>query len=107
MLDVAFASAPEIIRELGQRLRSQRLAKSVTQGELASRAGVSAGAIKTLEATGLTTVETFVRAVQALGLADQLADFLVLRPTTSIADMEKAQAAQRQRVRHPTARRRP
>ena len=107
MLDVAFATAPELIRELGQRLRTQRLAKSVTQQELAVRAGVSVGAIKKLEATGLTTMETYVRAVQALGLVDELADFMTLRPTTSIAAMEKAQAAQRQRVRHPAARRRP
>ena len=56
MFDVAFATAPELIRELGQRLRTQRLAKSVTQQELAVRAGVSVGAIKKLEATGLTTM---------------------------------------------------
>jgi transcriptional regulator with XRE-family HTH domain len=107
MFDMAFATAPELIRELGHRLRAQRLGKSVTQGELAVRAGVSVGAIKKLEATGLTTMETYVRAVLALGLVDELADFMKLRPTTSIAAMENAQAAQRQRVRHPTARRRP
>ena len=107
MFDLAFATAPELIRELGQRLRTQRLAKSVTQQELAVRAGVSVGAIKKLEATGLTTMDTYVRAVQALGLVDELADFMTLRPTTSIATMEKAQAARRQRVRHPAAGRRP
>lgn len=107
MFDIAFATAPEVVRELGQRLRAQRLAKSVTQQDLAARAGVSVGAIKKLEATGLTTMETFVRAVQALGLIDDLADFMRLRPTTSIAEMEKAQAAQRQRVRHPAAPRPP
>jgi transcriptional regulator with XRE-family HTH domain len=107
MFDMAFATAPELIRELGHRLRAQRLGKSVTQRELAVHAGVSVGAIKKLEATGLTTMETYVRAVLALGLVDELADFMKLRPTTSIAAMEKAQAAQRQRVRHPAARRRP
>lgn len=103
MFDIAFATAPEVVRELGQRLRTQRLAKSVTQQELAARAGVSVGAIKKLEATGRTTMETYVRAVQALGLIDDLADFMQLRPTTSIAEMEKAQTAQRQRVRHKAA----
>jgi transcriptional regulator with XRE-family HTH domain len=107
MFDLAFASAPELVRALGQRLREQRLAKPVTQDELAVRAGISVGAVKKLEATGLTTMETFVRVVQALGLVDELVDFMVLRPTTSIAAMEKAEAAKRRRVRHPVARRRP
>ena len=107
MFDVTFATAPEIVRELGQRLRAQRLAQSVTQEELAARAGVSVGAIKKLEATGLTTMETYVRAAQALGLIDDLVDLMTLRPTTSIAAMEKAQAAKRQRVRHRAAPRQP
>ena len=107
MFDIAFATAPEVVHELGQRLRAQRLAKFVTQQELAARAGVSVGAIKKLEATGLTTMETYVRAVQALGLIDDLADFMQLRPTISIAEMEKAQTAKRQRVRHSSAPRPP
>lgn len=104
MFDVAFATAPELVRELGQRLRAHRLAMSVTQDELAARAGISVGAVKKLEATGLTTLETYVRTVQALGLVDELADFMALRPATSIAAMEKAQAATRLRVRHPATR---
>ena len=107
MFDVTFATAPEIVRELGQRLRAQRLAKSVTQEDLAACAGISVGAIKKLEATGRTTMETYVRAAQALGLVDDLVDFMKLRPTTSIAEMEKEQAAKRQRVRHPAAPRQP
>ncbi|MBB4219432.1 helix-turn-helix domain-containing protein [Variovorax guangxiensis] len=101
MLDVAFATVSELVEALGQRLRAQRIAQSLTQAELAQRAGVSGSAIKTLESTGMTTLETFVRVIQALGLVDELADLLTLRPTTSIAAMEQAQAAQRQRVRHP------
>lgn len=101
MLEVAFATVPELVEALGQRLRSQRIAQSLTQAELALRAGVSGSAIKKLESTGMTTLETFVRVIQALGRVDELADLLTLRPTTSIAAMEQAQAAQRQRVRHP------
>ncbi|MCC4595078.1 helix-turn-helix domain-containing protein [Xanthomonas campestris pv. phormiicola] len=101
MFDVAFATVPELVETLGQRLRAQRIAQSLTQAELATRAGVSGSAIKTLESTGMTTLETIVRVIQALGLVGELADLLTLKPTTSIAAMEKAQAAQRQRVRHP------
>ncbi|PPU78209.1 MULTISPECIES: helix-turn-helix domain-containing protein [Xanthomonas] len=101
MRDVSFATVPELMEVLGQRLRSQRIAQSLTQSELATRAGVSGSAIKTLESTGATTLETMVRIVHALGLVDALADLFSLQPTASIAAMEKAQAAQRQRVRHP------
>ena len=100
--DFAFATAPEILRELGQRMRQQRVAKSLTQEELALKADVSVGAIKKLESTGLTTMDTFVRAVAALGLVDELSNFLALRPSLSIAEMEeRATTAPRKRVRHP------
>ena len=102
MHDFAFAAAPEILRELGQRMRHQRLAKSLTQEDLALKALVSVGAIKKLESTGLTTMDTFVRTVAALGLVDELSNFLVLRPSGSIAEMEeRATTSPRKRVRHP------
>lgn len=101
MFDAEFATVPELVQALGQRLRAQRIAKSLTQADLATRAGVSVSAIKKLEATGLTTLETFVRVIQALGLVDELTHLLTLRPTTSIAAMEAAQATPRQRVRRP------
>ncbi|MEC3888893.1 helix-turn-helix domain-containing protein [Xanthomonas campestris] len=101
MIDVAFATVSELVEALGQRLRAQRIAQSMTQAELAMRAGVSSGAIKTLESTGMTSLDTIVRVIRALGLVDELADLLTLKPTTSIAAMEKEQVSQRQRVRHP------
>ena len=101
MFDAEFATLPELVQALGQRLRAQRFAKLLTQAELAARAGVSVSAIKKLEASGLTTLETFVRVIQALGLVDELTHLLTLRPTTSIAAMEAAQDAPRQRVRRP------
>ena len=104
MLDLGFATVPEIVQELGRRLREQRLAKSLTQSELAKRAGISVGAVKILESTGRTSMETYVRAVWALGLADELANFMLVPAPMSIAALEKASAPPRQRVRHPSPR---
>ncbi|HSI58799.1 MAG TPA: transcriptional regulator [Ideonella sp.] len=98
MLDFSFATSSEIVRELGRRLRAQRLASLMTQQELASRAGVALGSVKTLESTGRTTLETFVRVAQALSLVSELADILALKPQTSIAAMERAERATRQRA---------
>lgn len=104
MLDLGFATVPEIVQELGLRLREQRLAKSLTQSELAKRAGISVGAVKILESTGRTSMETYVRAGWALGLVDELANFMLVREPTTIASMEKAAAPARKRVRHPSPR---
>ena len=56
----------EILRELGARLRMQRLAQSLSQRELAHMAGLSLGALRKLETAGQCTLETLIRAVQNL-----------------------------------------
>lgn len=90
--------ANEILQALGQRLRAQRLAQGVPQRELAQMAGLSLGALRKLESSGQSSLETLVRVVQALGLVDELEDLFVLK-RQSIAQMEQAEAAsQRQRA---------
>jgi transcriptional regulator with XRE-family HTH domain len=85
------------------RLRVQRLARSITQEELAGRAGVAVGSVKKLESTGNTTLRTFISVVQALSLTDEFAAILALKPQTSIAAMERAESATRQRARRRKA----
>lgn len=97
MLDFAFATPEEICAELGTRLKRQRLAQALSQHELAQRAGVSVGTVKNLEGKGQSSVETLVHIVSALGLADALANLFELK-VTSIAAMEGAERAQRQRA---------
>jgi transcriptional regulator with XRE-family HTH domain len=104
-VDFSFADRSEILQELGQRLRRQRLAQELTQQELAGMAGVAPGTIKKLESNGTSSLETVVRVVQALGLTDELQALFVL-PSQSIAQMEQAeQARQIQRVRAPRRKR--
>lgn len=97
MLDFKLASASEVCEHLGQRLRAQRLAQLLTQADLAARAGVSTGTVRTLENTGLVSADSLVRVALTLGLANTLQPLFEL-PQLSIAQMERAQLAQRQRA---------
>lgn len=97
MLDFTFSTSDEITAELGLRLKAARLSQSLTQADLAERAGISVGTVKALERTGQTSVASLVRVVQALGLTDQLQSLFVVK-VQSIAEMEQVQLAKRQRA---------
>ena len=101
MLTLIIKSADENCAALGQRVRQLRLQQNLTQSELGARAGVSFGAVRKLEASGQTTLSTFVKCVQALGAAKELETLLKPEPR-SIADWEAAaRAVQRRRARSP------
>lgn len=89
----------ELQRALGERLRAQRLVQELPQRELAQMAGLSLGALRKLEGSGQCSLETLIRVVQALDLADELENLFKLK-RQSIAQMEQAAAAQ-QRQRAP------
>lgn len=101
MLGFQLSTSDEIIREIGQRLRAQRMVKSMTQEELAARAGVGIGAVKKLEAGGNATLQTLVRVIQALSLTEDLEGIFRLQTTRSIAEMEREALSQRKRARRP------
>ena len=93
----------ETCAQLGVRARNMRLALNLTQADLASRAGVSGGAVRKLEADGQTTLATFVKCACAMGAASEFETLLAPR-TMSIAQMEKnAAVLQRKRARRTTA----
>lgn len=97
-MSLKLAPASEVLRTLGERVRAQRLAQGLAQRDLALMAGLSLGALRKLESSGQSSLETLVRAVQALGLVDELDALFVLR-RQSIAQMAQAEAAsQRQRA---------
>ena len=85
------ATANEVLEALGQRVRAQRLAQGLPQHELAQMAGLSLGALRKLESSAQSSLETVVRVVQALGLVDELETLFVLK-RQSIAQMEQAAA---------------
>jgi transcriptional regulator with XRE-family HTH domain len=92
-----------ICQRLGERIRVLRLAQSLTQQDLALRAGCSLSSVRRLEAHGQAQLELLVRVAQALQ-ADAGFEALFDMPQSSIADLESgAQVQQRKRVRKPKA----
>lgn len=96
------ATAQEVARELGQRLRIRRLALNQSQMETAARAGISLGALRNLERTGLVTVEVLLRVAGTLGVLHQLESVFVTRPM-SIEQMEVANRSRRRAGRRKDA----
>lgn len=99
MLEFALATEKEIRTELAKRLRKQRLSKGLSLEILAERAGMGRATLQRLETSGDCTFENFIRAVQALGLVQELQELCVLK-ALSIAQMEQ-QAEHANRVRAP------
>ena len=94
--------SPEVAcSRIGERVRALRLARNVSQAELAAMAGSSLSSVRRLEASGHGALELLVRVAQALQAADGL-DGLFVRPQHTIAELQaQEQAAGRQRARRP------
>jgi transcriptional regulator with XRE-family HTH domain len=67
MMAFALLLSEDIALELASRVRSRRLAQSLTQEGLASRSGVPFGTLKKFERTGQIAFVSFIRLVTALG----------------------------------------
>ncbi|HEY8272192.1 MAG TPA: helix-turn-helix transcriptional regulator [Pseudobdellovibrionaceae bacterium] len=87
-MDFKLSTAQEICYELGQRLKTQRLAKNVKQQELAEQAGISVGTVKNLESKGQASLENWIRIIIALDLTQDLEALFTLK-IRSISEMEK------------------
>lgn len=96
-MDFALSTPREVCQAIGERLRQQRLVQTLSQQELALRAGVSVGTVKNIEGKGQASLESLVRVVLALGLADELAGLFQIK-LRSIAEMQQAEQAKRQRA---------
>jgi transcriptional regulator with XRE-family HTH domain len=98
MMTFTTATTAEVLLAIGARLRAQRLHNELSQQELALMAGLSLGAIRKLERDGQVSLETLVRATQALGVVAEL-DPVFLARRESIAEMAAAASARgRQRA---------
>lgn len=94
--------SPEAIcRMLGERIRALRLARNISQQELAKMSGASLSTVRRLEASGQGSLQLVVQAAQALHAVPGLESLFAL-PARSIAEAEAAvQATARQRARKP------
>ena len=93
---------PEAIcQTLGERVRALRLARNLSQQELAGMSGVSLSTVRRLEAGGQGGIQALVQVALALGAAEGMQELFAL-PMRSIAEAQSAaQAATRQRARQP------
>ena len=88
----------DTLKELGSRLRHQRIAAELKQSELAARAAVSTDTLSALENGRPVTTETLARVLEALGQGDVLEQLLPV-PTISPLELQKLRGQQRRRVR--------
>lgn len=99
--------SPEAIcRSLGERVRVLRLARNLSQDELAGMSGASLSTVRRLEASGQGSLPMLVRVALALRSTEGL-EHLFAPPPRSIAEAEAAaQAGTRRRARKPRRTRR-
>jgi transcriptional regulator with XRE-family HTH domain len=99
-LDFSLAPIPEIEAEIGRRLEATRLQQNISQEELAAEAGVSRRTITRLENGGGISVETLIRLMRALGIANRL-EALLPEPGVTPIDRVRLKGKERQRARRP------
>ena len=83
---------------IGEKLRAYRLDRNWTQEVVASKAGISRGALMRLEAGQRSTLVAFVAVVKALQLEDwfdTLAPIPAINPLLMVEDRPRQRARQR------------
>ena len=91
IIDYYTASDRAILEELGERIRSLRLRRNITQVDLAERTLLAVGTIKSLEA-GKGKLSTLLAVLRELGALDQLDQFI---PPITISPLKIVEASAR------------
>ena len=81
-MDQTAQTPAELQRDLGERLRRLRIGRDLSQEQLAGKAGVSLKTLRNLEHGAGSSVETLLRTLKALGVANLL-EALVPAPMVS------------------------
>jgi transcriptional regulator with XRE-family HTH domain len=82
--------------DLGERIARIRLSRNLKQAALAKEAGASLRSVKRLEAGENTSLDTFIRVLNVLGLGDFLLNAL---PDPNIRPVERVTRKGRERQR--------
>ena len=93
-----FSALPSntITEQLGKKLEQIRLSQNISQADLAEAAGVSRSTMTRIADGKGISLDSFIRVMQALGLANHLAALL---PDPSVRPVERAKQAGKQRRR--------
>ena len=90
-------SDPAILKELGQRLKTFRLQKNITQEELAAKAGLNRVTIGEIEKGRPTSLLSFIQVLRGLDKLDLL-NTITTGPAVSPIQMAKLQKKTRKRA---------
>lgn len=96
-MDFYGMSDSAIIKELGQRLRRQRLNRNMTQAELAKKADLARYSVAQMEKGANFNSLTLIKVLRILECLDELDAFLPL-PEISPLQLAKMQGKKRQRA---------
>lgn len=94
-------SRQEILKRIGESMRTWRLRENITQQVLAERSGVSLNAIRHLENGEGATLVTFIQACRTLGKDRWIVD---LEPKDEVSPIALAEALKRSAVVKPRER---
>jgi len=86
-----------LLKLIGERLARLRLAKNLTQGQLAEQAGLGVRTVQRLELGTATQLAGFVRVCRVLGLVERFEALLPEEAASPMAQL-KQQGRQRQRA---------
>ena len=75
-MDFSTSSSAAIASALCKHLEEIRLSKNISQAELAKQAGVSRSTMTRIADGQSVSLDSFIRVIKALGLADHLATLL-------------------------------
>lgn len=97
-IDSISASSEHIEAALCAELAELRLARNISQAQLAEKAGIGLRTIKRFEAGEGTTLDTFIRILKALEISDNLSAVI---PDQSVRPLERVslKGGQRRRAR--------
>ena len=91
-----------ILRELGERLKRERLDQNLTQADLGKRTGISRRTIQKTEEGEVSTLATLIALLRGLGKLDQL-DLLLPEPPLSPVQLLKLRGKTRKRASKATS----
>ena len=89
-----------ILAELGAHLATARLARNLTQEDLAQAAGLSKRTVERMEAGDSVQLTNFIRALRRLGLLENLAQLIPDEPASPLAQL-KFKRKERHRASSP------
>jgi len=87
----------KLLELIGSRLAGLRLAKNLTQGELAKQAGLGVRTVQRLESGAATQLSGFFRVCRVLGLVERIEAFLPEAAASPMAQL-KMQGKKRKRA---------